>query len=142
MRQGAQQHVRGAAPRRLPPLEPIPLHLLAGRVTDLDRLPAGHPGARLAVRPQARQPQLPGETDVRLAIGQRYHLVVQRRRPQVRVVGEPGRQLLRERRSVATQTARLCGRHLEMAVWEPPCLEAGPRANLAPRGHSCPAHDP
>ena len=53
VRQRAQQHVRGAAPRRPAPLEPVPLDLLARRVVDLDRVAALHPRARLAVRPQA-----------------------------------------------------------------------------------------
>jgi hypothetical protein len=42
------------------------VHLLTRRVIDLDRLPPGHPGARLAVRAQPRPPQLPGEADIHI----------------------------------------------------------------------------
>lgn len=84
-------------PRRGPPLEPVPPDLLTRRMRDLDRLPAGHPRAGLAVRPQPGPPQLPGETDIRQPVAQRHHLIEQRVGPQVRIIGEPRRKVGRKR---------------------------------------------
>jgi hypothetical protein len=67
-------------------------------VRNLDGVPAEHPGAGLAARAQPRQPQLPGEAHIRAPISQPRHLVIQRGRPDVRVVGKPGGRVGRERR--------------------------------------------
>jgi hypothetical protein len=97
VRQRTQQHIRGATPRGLATLEPIPLHLLPARMIDLDRVPTRHPRTGLAVRTQPSLAQLPGEADVAAGIAQRQHLVEQRRRPQMRIINEPGRQIPDER---------------------------------------------
>jgi hypothetical protein len=98
VRQRAEQHIRRPGPRRPAPLEPVPLDLLTRRMADLDRLPAPHARARLAVRPQAREAQLPGEAHIRPVITQRHDLIEQRRHPQMRIISEPRRHIRRERR--------------------------------------------
>lgn len=76
-----------AAPGTAPP---VPLGLLTGRVVDhRDRAALGRP-ARLAGRAQATHPQLTGHGRVGPGEPQVGHLVHQRGRPQVRVLGQPG----------------------------------------------------
>src|SRR5215212_6235543 len=90
VRQRAQQDIRGAAPRRPAPFEPVPLDLLARRMFDLDRVAALHPPARLTMRPQPTRTDLAHEARVAARIAERDDLDEQRRGPQVRVIREPG----------------------------------------------------
>ena len=92
-RQRTEQHVGGPAPGGLTALEPVPLDLVAGRVLDLDGVPAGHARARLAVGPQADQADLASEGGIAAGVTELADLVEKRARPYVRVVDEPGRQV-------------------------------------------------
>jgi hypothetical protein len=78
MRQRPQQPIRRGPPRRVAPLRPVPLDLLARGMIDLHRLTTTHPGTRLTVRTQTRHPELTGETRIRTPIAERHHLVEQR----------------------------------------------------------------
>ena len=92
-----KQHVGRRAPRGVAALEPVPLDLFAGRVVDLDGVAALDPGTGLAVRPEPGQAHLADEARVAQRIAEPLHLVIERRGPDVRVVDEPRRQVLRER---------------------------------------------
>lgn len=98
MRQRPQQHIADPTPRRPAPLEPVPLDLLARRVGDLDRVAAGDPVTRLAMRAQPRGAQLADEGRVAERVAQPAHLIEQRRRPHVWVIGEPGLQIRHKQR--------------------------------------------
>jgi hypothetical protein len=78
-------------------LEPVPLDFGTRRVLDLDRGPAVDSPARLAVGPQVRRADRPGEGGVAARVAQRDDLVEQRRQPEVRVVNEAGREIGDER---------------------------------------------
>jgi hypothetical protein len=90
VRQCSEQHVRGAAPRRSAPFEPVPLDLLARRVLDLDGVAALHAPACLAVRPQPTLADLAHEAGVAPLVTERGDLDEQRRRPKMWVIAEPG----------------------------------------------------
>jgi hypothetical protein len=105
VRQAAKQHVRGATPRRPAALEPVPLQLRTRWVVDLDRGPAAHPCARLAVWAQLVGAQLAGEAHIAQAVAEPAHLVVQGAGPDVRVVGEPSGQVVGERRQRVSHRA-------------------------------------
>jgi len=95
--QGAKQHVRGPAPGGLAALEPVPLVFGAWWVGDLDRGPAPHARAGLAVRTQATPAELAGEAHIAQPVAEPGDLVVQGAGPDVGVVGEPGGQVGHER---------------------------------------------
>ncbi len=97
VRQRPDQHVRTPAPRRAGQLHPVPLRLLSRRMGDLDRLATGHAGAGLAVGTQPPGAQRPGEARVAAPIAQRTDLVVQRGRPHVPVLTQPGGHVVDER---------------------------------------------
>jgi hypothetical protein len=97
MGQRAEQDERGATPGCPPPLEPVPLELGARGVGDLDGVPAPDPGAGLAAGTQPMAPDAPGERLVSRVPAERHQLVVERRDPQVRVVGEAGADVPDER---------------------------------------------
>jgi hypothetical protein len=59
-------------------------------MVDLDRVPALHPPARLAVRAQLTFTDLADERWIRAVVAERDDLVEQRRRPQMAVIGESG----------------------------------------------------
>src|SRR6266478_4772256 len=94
VRQRHRQQMRGLPPppprRRIRQLHPVPLRLLTRQVLD-DRVLLRRPGLRalLAPRPQPPRAQRPGERGVPAAIPQLPHLIEQRRREQVRIIGEP-----------------------------------------------------
>jgi len=72
-------------------LDPIPLGFLTGRmINDRDRATLRRM-ARLAHRPHTPQPQRPGERGIRPVIAEVGDLVEQGRRPQMRVLNQPGR---------------------------------------------------
>ena len=96
MRQRPQQRISDAAPGRLAPLEPVPLDLLAGRMTDLDRLPPRNTSARLAMRAQPGRSKLADETRIGTVIADLDHLVEKRRRPHVGVISEASSQIRHE----------------------------------------------
>ena len=94
------------------PLEPVPLDLFASGMVDLDRLSTLYPRARLAVRAQAGQADLAGEAHIRAAVTEDDDLVVERRGPQVRVVGKARRDVgavvgksIRPRRATNTRSS-------------------------------------
>ena len=101
VRQRPDQQARLGAPApgrgRVRQLHPVPLGLIPGRVVDHRDRPALRGMARLAVRPQAPGPQLPGERRIRAVVPSVRHLVEQGGRPQVRVLGQPGRAVRGER---------------------------------------------
>jgi hypothetical protein len=76
------------SPAGLAPLEPVPVDLVARGVLDLDRVPAGHARAGLAMGPQPGLAQLAGEGRVAAAIAELDHLVIRRARPHVWVIGD------------------------------------------------------
>src|SRR5205823_3955631 len=96
VRERAEQYVGHPAPRR-PAMEPVPLGLVAGRVLDLDRLPAAHSRAGLAVGPQPGETNLPGEAHVRALVAEDRDLVEQGGGPDVGVVSEAGDEVGLER---------------------------------------------
>jgi len=66
-------------------------------VVDLDRVAALHATARLAVRAEPGETDLAGEGRITLAITEGSHLVIERRDPDVRIVGEPSHEVVGER---------------------------------------------
>jgi hypothetical protein len=89
MGQGADEHERLAAPRRVIELQPVPLDLLTRRVVDVHMSPPVRRGARFTMRAQLAVAQLAGERRIRLGVAERHHLGEQHRRPHVHVVAQP-----------------------------------------------------
>ena len=119
VRQRAQQHVGRRSPRRVAPLEPVPLDLLARRMIDLDGVASLDPRAGLAVRPESGQAHLAGKGWVAQGIAQPPDLVIESGRPHVRVVDEPGRQVREER-------LERVGRRLGPDAGDPLPVDVGP----------------
>jgi hypothetical protein len=92
-RRGRGSSAAGCPTARRPcrPMAPgaarTPLGLVAGGMVDLDRVPALHAAARLAVRAEGPQPHLAGEARVALAVAERHDLVEEGRPPQMAVSG-------------------------------------------------------
>jgi len=92
VRERTNQQVRVLAPApvlgRVGQLDPVPLGLRPGRVLDHRNRPVLGRPARLTRRPQPAGSQLAGHRRVRAVIAEPEQLVEQRRRPQVRIIGE------------------------------------------------------
>ena len=89
VRQRPDQHIGLVAPRRVGQLEPVPLDLLPSGVLDVHMGPAVRRLAGFAVRAQLPVPKLAGERLIRPVEPERGDFIEQRRRPHVRVIGEP-----------------------------------------------------
>ena len=89
MRERADQHVRGIAPWRIGQLEPVPLHLHARRMLDVNMRAALHPRARFAMRTQVAFADVTRERLVAAIEAEHDNLVEQHRQPHVRVISEP-----------------------------------------------------
>jgi hypothetical protein len=87
--QRAEKHIRGAAPGRVSPFEPVPLDLLAGGMVDLDGVSALHPPTRLAVGAQPAGPDLADEARIAECVAERDDLVIEGAGPHVAVLREP-----------------------------------------------------
>src|SRR5665213_139214 len=67
-------------------------------MVDLDRVAALHPTTRLTMRTQTADTDLTHERRIRPSVTEPDDLIEQRRRPQVRIVNEPGPDIRLERR--------------------------------------------
>ena len=93
VRQRPDQQMRrtGQAPPdgRVGQLQPVELSLLPGRMVDDRHVPVRTARARRTPWTQPPHPQRPGERRVRTRVAQLAHLVEQRGRPHVPVIGQP-----------------------------------------------------
>jgi hypothetical protein len=93
VRQRPDQQMRGRAPSprrgRIRQFEPVELGLLTRRVRNDPDVAAFHRRARLTMRAQLPRPQRPRQRRIRPAVSELDQLVVQRGRPQVRIVDQP-----------------------------------------------------